>query len=99
MPDSRPSSHTPSLDACARALTQPMIVYALLPLLVSAILVVVFLRLNEPSTISKIIVVIVLAASLIVWWRFPGSLVVAVLLQVGVSLYVLIYLRVNPYAS
>jgi hypothetical protein len=34
-----------------------------------------------------------------VWWQFPGWMVVAVLVQVGVSLWVLIYLKVNPYAS
>ena len=34
-----------------------------------------------------------------VWWRYPERLVLAVLLQVAVSLYVLIYLKVNPYAS
>jgi hypothetical protein len=74
-------------------------VYALLPLLVAGPLVILFLRLGDPSLLSKIIVAGALAASLILWWRYPDLLAVAVLLQVGVSLYVLIYLRVNPYAS
>ena len=76
-----------------------MIVYALLPLVVSGVLVIAFLRLADPSTLSKILVVAALAVSLLVWWRYPESPLIAVLLQVGISLYVLIYFRVNPYAS
>jgi len=33
-----------------------------------------------------------------VWWRYPALLVVAVLLQVAVSVFILIYLKVNSYA-
>jgi len=76
-----------------------MIVYALIPLLVSGVLVIRFLTMGDPSLISKIIVMAALAASLIIWWRRPGLLVVAVLLQAGVSVFVLIYHKVNPYAS
>jgi hypothetical protein len=76
-----------------------MIVYALLPLAASGILVIAFLRLADPSVFSKAVLVTALAASLLLWWRFPDSPLFAVLLQVGISLYVLIYLRVNPYAS
>ena len=76
-----------------------MIVYALLPLAAAGVLAIVFLRLADPSTLSKAAVVLALAASLFIWWRYPDLLVFAVLLQVGISLFVLIYLRVNPYAS
>ena len=76
-----------------------MIVYALLPLAAAGVLAIVFLRLTDPSTLSKAAVVLALAASLFIWWRYPDLLVIAVLLQVGISLFVLIYLRVNPYAS
>jgi hypothetical protein len=76
-----------------------MIAYALLPLVVSGVLVIRYLSMNDPSLASKVAVVLALGASLIVWWKFPALLVVAVLLEVGVSLFVLIYLRVNPYAS
>ena len=76
-----------------------MIVYALLPLAAAGVLAIVFLRLADPSTLSKIAVVLALAVSLFIWWRYPDLLVIAVLLQVGISLFVLIYLRVNPYAS
>ena len=76
-----------------------MIAYALLPLVVSGVLVIRYLTMNDPSLASKIGVVVALGASLIMWWKFPALLVVAVLLEVGVSLFVLIYLRVNPHAS
>lgn len=76
-----------------------MIAYALVPLLASGVLVVRYLSMSEPSVVSKFVVVAVLGASLVVWWRYPALLAIAVLLQVGVSLFVLIYVRVNPYAS
>jgi hypothetical protein len=76
-----------------------MIAYALLPLVVSGVLVIRYLSMNDPSLASKAAVVLALGASLIMWWKVPALLVVAVLLEVGVSLFVLIYLRVNPYAS
>ena len=76
-----------------------MIVYALLPLVVSGVLVLRYLSMNDPSLASKTCVLAALGVSLLVWWKFPALLVVAVLLEVGVSLFVLIYLRVNPYAS
>lgn len=74
-------------------------IYALLPLVVSGVLVIRYLRLIGPSLSSKIVIVLALGASLILWWKFPGMLLVAVLLEVGVSLFVLIYLRMNPYSS
>jgi hypothetical protein len=73
--------------------------YELIPLVVSGALVIRYLSLGDPSAVSKGAMVAALGASLVVWWRFPGWIVVAVLLQVGVSLWVLIYLKVNPYAS
>jgi hypothetical protein len=76
-----------------------MIVYALLPLVAAGVLAIVFLRLADPSLPAKIAVVAALAASLLIWWLYPDLLVIAVLLQAGISLFVLIYLRVNPYVS
>ena len=75
------------------------VIYALLPLVVSGFLVIQYLRMSDPSLASKTVVVLALAASLIVWWKYPGKLVVAVLIEVGISLFVLIYLRLHPYAS
>ena len=73
--------------------------YELIPLIVSGILVIRYLSLGDPSVVSKGAIVAALGASLMVWWRYPQWIVVAVLLQVAVSLWVLIYLKVNPYAS
>jgi len=75
-----------------------MIAYALIPLLVSGVLVIRYLSMDDPSLASKIVVVAALGASLVVWWRYPALLVVAVLLQVAVSVFILIYLKVNSYA-
>lgn len=76
-----------------------MTLYALLPLVVSGGLAVRYLSMGDPSVASKFAVVVAIGASLMVWWRYPGWLVLAVLLQVAVSIYVLIYLKLNPYAS
>ena len=73
--------------------------YELIPLIVSGVLVVRYLSLGDPSVASKVAMVAALGASLMVWWRYPQWMVAAVLLQVGVSLWVVIYLKVNPYAS
>ena len=76
-----------------------MTAYAVIPLVVSGALVIRYLSMGDPSIVSKIIMVAALVTSLIVWWRYPALLAIAVLLEVGVSLFVLIYLKVNPYAS
>jgi hypothetical protein len=73
--------------------------YELVALVVSGGLAVRYLSMSDPSTASKAAVGAVVGASLIVWWRYPEQMVVAVLLQVGASLYVLIYLKVYPDAS
>jgi HD-like signal output (HDOD) protein len=76
-----------------------MLLYALLPLVVSGGLAIRYVSMGDPSVVSKVAVVAAVGASLMVWWRYPERLVLAILLQVAVSLYVLIYLKVNPYAS
>ena len=53
---------------------------------------------GEPSRGSKLTLGGVLAVSLLIWWRYPQWSVVSTLLQAGVGIYVLIYLKVNPYA-
>ena len=73
--------------------------YELIPLVVSGGLAVRYLSMGDPSVGSKVAVGGAVGASLIVWWQYPQWMVVAVLLQVGASIYVLIYLKVNPYAS
>ena len=73
--------------------------YELIPLVISVGLAIRYLMLGDASVGSKAAVTIAVGASLVIWWRYPLWLVAATLLQVGASIYVLIYLKVNPYAS
>jgi hypothetical protein len=73
--------------------------YALIAMLAALLLGVRYLVLGDASLRSKIAVVAAVVASLVIWWYFPQWMVVAILLQVGVSLFVMLYLKVNPYAS
>ena len=73
--------------------------YELIPLVVSGGLTVRYLWMGDPSVASKVAVATLVGVSLMIWWQYPGWIVVATLLQVGASIYVLVYLKVNPYAS
>ena len=73
--------------------------YELIPLVISLGLAIRYLMVGDASVGSKAAVTLAVGASLVIWWRYPLWLVAATLLQVGASIYVLIYLKVNPYAS
>ena len=73
--------------------------YALIPLVVSIILGVVYLVRPEVSLRSKAVVTTAIAASLIVWRWYPQWLVIATLLQVGASIYVLLYFKVQGHEA
>jgi hypothetical protein len=72
--------------------------YALIPLLASVVLSARYLALGEASRRSKAFVCLAVVASVVIWWEYPGWQVGATLTQVAVSIYVLVYLKVNPYA-
>jgi hypothetical protein len=69
--------------------------YGLIPFIASVILGVRYLALEEASGGSKLAVAGIVAAGLLIWWRYPQWLLVATLLQAAVSIYVLIYLKVH----
>jgi hypothetical protein len=69
--------------------------YGLIPLIASIILGIRYLALEEASGRSKVTVATIVAAGLLIWWRYPQWLLVATLLQAAVSIYVLIYLKVH----
>jgi len=73
--------------------------YELIPLVISVGLSIRYLMVGDASAGSKAAVALAVGASLVIWWRYPGWLVAATLLQVGASLYILVYLKVNTYAS
>lgn len=71
-----------------------------MPYSIIALVAVVFLSVRhmldtEASNHSKVIVVCLALLSLWAWFRFPRWDYLATLVQVGVSIYVLIYLRVT----
>lgn len=72
--------------------------YSLIPLLASIILGAVHVTATGASTLSKLVVSLLIGASLFVWWAYPQWLIVATLIQVAVSIYVIVYLRIHGYA-
>jgi hypothetical protein len=61
----------------------------------SVVLGVRYLALEDASGKSKVAVASIVAAGLLIWWRYPQWLLVATLLQAAVSIYVLVYLKVH----
>jgi hypothetical protein len=50
---------------------------------------------DEASGGSKVALASIVAGSLLIWWRYPQWLLVALLVQAAVSIYVLIYLKLH----
>jgi hypothetical protein len=73
--------------------------YALILLIASVALGARYLALAEASRTSKALVFLTVASSLLIWWEFPEWDWAATLAQVGASIYVLVYLKVNPQAA
>ena len=73
--------------------------YALIAMLAAITLGARYVAVGNASMGSKIAVGAIVAASLVIWWLYPEWMVVAILLQVAVSLFVLLYLKLNPSAS
>ena len=67
--------------------------YAFIPVIASIILMIHHVVITEASRWSKFTVIGVVVASLVVWQYWPQWLVLATLLQVGISVYMLMYLR------
>ena len=69
--------------------------YGVIPIIASILLAVHHVAATDATRRSKLLVGLVVAASLAVWWHYPKWLVPAMLVQVGVSIYMLVYLRVQ----
>ena len=67
--------------------------YLLIPLITSVLLGCQHVFLTDASRRSRIAVAVIVAASLLIFWYFPAWLIVATLIQVGVSIYMLLYLK------
>ena len=69
--------------------------YAVIPIIVSFVLGIQHIFLTDASRWSKLLVTIVVATSFVIWWYYAQWIVVATLMQVGVSIYMIVYLRVQ----
>ena len=69
--------------------------YGLIPLVASVLLGVRYLASEDASGGSKVAVGGIVAARLLIWWRYPQWLLVATVFQAAVSIYVLIYFKVH----
>jgi hypothetical protein len=69
--------------------------YDVIPLIASILLGAYYVLLGEASRRSQVAVAVTVGTALLIWWCFPRWHLVATLLQVAVSIYVLMYLRLN----
>lgn len=69
--------------------------YALIGLVGSLALAGYYVAMADATRRSKCLIAIAECASLVVWFRFSKAMVAATLLQAVVSVYVLIFIRVN----
>jgi hypothetical protein len=75
-----------------------VIPYDVIPLIASIILGAYYVLLGEASRRSQAAVAVTVGAALLIWWHSPRyslAHLVATLLQVAVSIYVLVYLRLK----
>jgi hypothetical protein len=71
--------------------------YSLIPLLAAIALGFHFVVIVDASPRSKAIIGGMVVLSLVLFFRIPRYLVVATLLQVAASIYVLVYLKLRPW--
>lgn len=69
--------------------------YALIPVIASIILLIHHVAATDASRLSKLVLTIVVLASLAIWKYFPRWLVAATVLQSAASVYMLVYLKVQ----
>ncbi len=71
--------------------------YTLIPLLAAIGLGFHFVVITQAPTRPKAIVAAVVALSLVLRFQFPRWTLLAILLQVAASIYVILYLKLHPY--
>lgn len=69
--------------------------YGVIPIIASIILVIHHIALSDAPRGSKLSVGIAVAASLVIWQYYPRWLIFATLIQVGASVYMLVYMKVE----
>lgn len=73
--------------------------YGLLPLVASVVLAALYVLLTDASRRSKVVVFVIVATSIVIWRTMPQWMLVALLLQVEVSIYLLLYLKASGLLS
>jgi len=77
----------------------PRVPYALILLAASVLLGAYYVTFVEASRGSKGVVGATVVTALAIWWWYPQGFLVSTLLQAGVSVYVLLYLKAHPSAA
>ncbi len=73
--------------------------YAFIPIVVSIFLALQHVGISDASRKSKVTVFAIVLSSLAIWRYFPQWLVFATVLQVVVSIYMLLYLKLREGAA
>ena len=71
--------------------------YEVIPLIASVALAFHHVAIAEASRRSKIAVAFVVAVSLVIWWNFPGWILLATVLQAAAGIYVLVCIRISQF--
>ena len=69
--------------------------YELIPFMTALILGIHHALDTSASRRSRAMVGVIVAVSLVLWWRYPRLFILALLLQAGVSIYVLLYIKLT----
>ena len=67
--------------------------YGVIPIIASVLLAIHHVVATGASRWSKLAMVIIVSASLVVWQYYPRWLILATLMQVGAAIYMLLYSR------
>lgn len=70
--------------------------YALILLIAALILGIRYIVATEASGRSKILIATLIVLSVILFLRFPQLIVLALIIQAGVSVYALVYFKLHP---
>ena len=72
--------------------------YGVIPVIASIVLAIHHVAITDASRRSKVVIGTLVTASLVIWQFYPRWAVLATVVQVGASMYMLVYLKVREDA-
>ena len=69
--------------------------YGLAAVVLSLVLGPIYILLTDAGPVSKAVVGVLLTAAVVISWQFPAWALAATLIQCGVCIYIILYLKVH----